>query len=195
MSAPEARKLRVDNWTVAVYNSGPTVFLYDDAHADEIRSAAPSLLTGYYAAPEKDLDKPLLSLGEKGVLVVFELYQDDPLLAEVSIGPPLGTEEMQGLPWSRPQGAYLALPSGQLCIESMDSLRVGPIPPSDPGGRLSVPAGDYLVSLQCLSHSYEQTEETLWPEYFLSLQAMGAGPRPENRPFFTYPHDWRPTSE
>lgn len=184
------RPLRDNSTLVWVYNSGPTMFLYDDASQDAIRDASPSLLHGYYGDPAKDVDGPLLALGEQGHLVVFELYQDDEFVGELSVGQPLSQDETDGLPWSEPAWAYLNLPSGRLCVESLDSLRVGDDDPTDPGAMVSVPPGAYAVSLQCLSHDYKQDDNNLIAEYFIALERLDAdGTPPAKQPFLAYP--WR----
>ena len=134
------------------------------------------------------MEKPLLALGEKGLLVVFELYQDDELQAEVSLGPPV--DQSEGFPWSKPGEAFLSLPSGTLCIESMDCLRIGTEEPTDEGARLALLPGDYVVSLQCLFPDYEQDPDGLVPEYYLSLvPLLDREKRPPNQPFLAYPRD------
>jgi hypothetical protein len=162
--------------------------LYDDANGQAIKAAGPSLLNGYYGNPAKDVDDALLALGKKGLLIVFELYQDDELQAEVSLGPPLSEQEVHGIPWSQPKKALLSLPSGDLCIESMDCLRIGGEQPTDEGARLALPPGDYVVSLQCLSHEYEQDPNALVPEYYISLVPLAVHEtRPLNQPLLMYP--------
>jgi hypothetical protein len=188
MSEYKVRRIRKDAHQVSIYNSGGTIFLYDDANSQVIKEANPSLLMGYYGIPEKDVDTPLLALGEKGLLVVFELRQDDELQAEVSLGPPVDQEK--GIPWSKPREAFLSLPSGTLCIESMDCLRIGTEEPTDEGARLALPPGDYVVSLQGLSPDYEQDPDALAPEYYLSLvPLLDRENRPPNQPFLAYPRD------
>jgi len=124
-------------------------------------------------------------------LIVFELYQDDELQAEVSLGPPLGEAEAEGIPWSEPKKTLLSLPSGALCIESMDSLRIGADEPTDQGAQLTLPPGDYELSLQCLSREYEQDPDALVPEYYISLVPLyDPKNRPSNQPFLTYPRGW-----
>jgi hypothetical protein len=148
----------------------------------------PSLLMGYHGIAAQDVDAALLALGARGLLIVFELYQDDELQAEVSLGPPLSEGEVEGTAWSAPTQALLSLPSGTLCIESMDSLRLGPEEPTDEGVCLMLPPGDYVVSLQCLSRDYEQTPDALVPEYYLSLVPLSdRQSRPPNQPFLAYP--------
>ena len=71
---------------------------------------------------------------------------------------------------------------------TMDSLRIGPEEPTDEGVFLKLPPGDYVVSLQCLSHDYAQTPGALVPEYYLSLVSLAdQQSRPPNQPFLAYP--------
>jgi len=188
MQSYNVRRLRDGSYPVYVYNSGPTMFLYDDANSETIRRAAPSLASGFYCDPEKDIDAPLRALGENRLLVVFELYQDDEFVGEVSLGPPLTRQERGGVDWSEPARSILSLPSGALCIESLDCLRIGDETPDEAGGRLNIAPGDYVVSLQCLAKDYEQDTSDLIPEYFISLEPFDAT-RGDfgNRPFLPYP--------
>ena len=190
MQPYKIRQLRADSTVAYVYNSGALMFLYDDASGEAIREASPSLTQGYYGDPDKDVDAALVALGEQGHLVVFEIYQDDEFVGEVSVGPPIGAGEAGGLPFSEPVRALLSLPSGALAIESFDSLRVGGEEPTDPGAIVTVPPGTYVVSLQCLSPEYEQDRDDLVAEYVITLEPLGAGDAaPANRPLLAYP--WR----
>ena len=177
MAAYQVRRLCHDAYQVWLYNSGPTIFLYDDAYGEAIKEANPSLLMGYHGIPAQDVDAALLALGARGLLIVFALYQDDELQAAVSLGPPLSEAEAEGIPWSAPAQALLSLPSGTFCIESLDSLRLGPEEPTDTGTHLTLPPGDYVVALQCLSCDYAQTPGALVPEYYLGPGAARGSPR------------------
>ncbi len=189
MADYKVRRLRPDAHQVGIYNSAATVYLYDETHGAAITRASPSLLQGFHGDAAHDVDAALIALGEQGMLVVFELYQDDELQAEVSLGPPLAGGEAggSGIPWSEAQSTFLSLPSGALCIESMDCLRLGPEAPTDQGARLSLPPGDYVVSIQCLGREYEQDADDLVPEYFISLVPAQKGARLPNRPFLAHP--------
>ena len=41
MAAYQVRRLRNDAYQVELYNSGPTIFLYDDTHGEAIKEANP----------------------------------------------------------------------------------------------------------------------------------------------------------
>lgn len=191
MSYYQVGFIRPDSFQISIYNSAATIFLYDEANMAVIQQANPSLLHGYYAIPEKDIDPPLLSLGKIGALLVFELYQDDELQAELSLGQPLNPSESIAT-WSKPQKGWLSLPSGILCIESLDCLRLGEDIPSEVGARLTLPKGNYELSLQCLSREYEQAHDHLIPEYFISLRPLNPEhPQLDGSPFLPYPVDFR----
>jgi hypothetical protein len=196
MGPYNVRLIRDDAQQIYVYNDGPTIFFYDKKNLEIIKAANPSLLEGFYDDPEKDLDKPLLELGEQGRLVVLELFQDDEFQAELSLGQPLEiTVEGKEL-WSQPQGAFLSLPSGQLCVESMNSSWLNEDlfdngKPVDEGAYLTVAPGDYILSVQVLNRNYEQDDNNLIPEYYLTLVQIsgGRGSFP-NHPFIMYPREF-----
>ncbi|HMK34815.1 MAG TPA: hypothetical protein VK463_07105 [Desulfomonilaceae bacterium] len=189
MSDYKVRLLRNGAQQIYVYNDGPTVFFYDQGNGDIIKEAHPSLLGGFYGDPAHDIDARLLELGETGKLVVLELFQDDEFQAELSFGPPLKAEEWGNTSWSQPKEAFLSLPSGRLRVESMNSLPIGDDEPTDEGACVSVRPGEYLLSIQALSPEYDQNEDDLVPEYYLSLTPLSErGKRPDNHPFVSYPY-------
>ena len=173
-----AQLLRPGAFAIDVYNSGPVVFVYDQAHAGAITEAEPSLLQGFHGDPAQDVDDALRALGDRGMLAVFALYQDDELCAELSLGPPIDDER-----YGAPQRTYLAVPSGALCIDSYDSLPMAD--GADEGARITVAPGDYVLAVQSLADDYEQDEDALVPQYYLSLAPAGSD-RPQ-RPFMPYP--------
>lgn len=187
MTLYNVRRIRQNSEQIYVYNSAGTIYLYDEANRTAIVEANPSILHSYYGLPEKDVDTPLLALGEKGMLVVFELYQDDELQAELCLGSPLSKSEMGKIPWSNPQTAFLSLPSGILWVESMDSLSLGTEETDEVGYQVTVSPGEYCLSLQCLSPQYDQDPAALLPEYFIALQPISSSDRPVNQPFLSYP--------
>jgi hypothetical protein len=81
------------------------------------------------------------------MVVGYSLHQDDELEVAVYVGDPLTEEELSVSRWLEPQTAFLRLPSGKLCVEPNDSLRVGGETPTDKGGLVDFPPGDYRVTL------------------------------------------------
>jgi hypothetical protein len=131
---------------VEVYNEGLFIFLYDEARTEELKAAeAAEVVTG--GDNVEDGDRRRRALGKAGALVVYELYQDDPEVLEVAVGPPLSAAEMKKMPFVKPQQALLSLPSGRLRIESWDSLSISDDGGDEKGGRLQVPPGDYMLTL------------------------------------------------
>lgn len=183
----KVRLLRKEAKQVYVYNSGPTIYFFDSQYTQAIREANPSLLTGFHDDPGVDVDAPLLELGNKGMLVVFELFQDDEFQAELSIGAPMSAGEHGGIPWSEQREAFLSLPGGTLCLESIDAMSIFEEPADEPA-RVSVPQGDYVLGIQALGEEYEQSSAELVPEYYITLRSLAKWEkRHENNPFIRYP--------
>lgn len=126
-----------------VFNSGLEVWLYDDANREAI------VASGALVDFDDQRMAPLLS---DGLLAAYSLYQDDELHVGVLVGQPPGKDDLAAGPWLDPQTAFLRLPSGQLCVESNDASRIGPEEPGDAGARVSVPPGDYRVTLYRVDH-------------------------------------------
>src|SRR5262249_10586200 len=103
---------------VKVANSGLEVWLYDEQNLN-ILCESPA-----FVAFLRGEEMPLKVLFEGGLLVSYSLYQDDALDVAVLVGPPLSEQELSVSRWLAPQRAFLQVPSGRLCIESNDSLRL-----------------------------------------------------------------------
>ena len=143
-----------------IRNSGPLIFLYDEASAAAIRAANPAVLSGY-ARKESPKDTALRQLAAQGLLVAYELMQDSDRVVEVAVGPPLSAREKQRTAWLPAQRALLSLPSGELCVEPYDYCRLTPDWDSWVGDHrerygtemeyhgavLRVPPGRYLLTL------------------------------------------------
>ncbi|GMW03096.1 MAG: hypothetical protein AMXMBFR84_42320 [Candidatus Hydrogenedentota bacterium] len=157
---------------VCVYNDGFHVYLYDPAHGPDILKANPrSVLETCNVEPLKD--KSLKKLAESGMLVVYELIQDDELVVDVVVGPPLTKSELKksGVKWIKPSQALLHNTSGRLRIDSSNTFRLTQWaqdhakayerkhgkPPSDDNlkafgltdtsGEIAIPPGDYVLTL------------------------------------------------
>ncbi len=143
---------------VKVQNSGLVVFLYDEANARVIRESRAQLLEGYGDTTLQD--SRLADLAARGLLVAYELRQDDDIEAEVVVGPPLSAEELGSAPWLEPQHARIAIPSGTFCVEGYDALTVGRDEPRVRGGRVDVPKGNYLLTLYRVNWRQVEAEGT-----------------------------------
>lgn len=140
-SAKPGPSVREGGAQLSLYNSGNEVWLYDDANADAIRaSGSLNFLDG-------SASEPFESLTKRGLIVGYSLEQDDELEIAVYVGDPLTDAELSASRWLEPQTAFLRLPSGRLCIEPNDSLRVGAETPTETGGLVEVAPGDYRMTL------------------------------------------------
>lgn len=134
--------MREDLNVVELKNEGLVVFLYDEKNRELIDQANPAVLHGLGGADPNDDLKALA-----GQLVAYELAQDDDVRVGVGVGEPLTTKEKKGVPWLKAQTALLSLPSGKLCIESYNSLRLGGADPDETGARVEVKPGEYTLTL------------------------------------------------
>lgn len=137
--------IRKDSTAVQVYNEGLVVFVYDEANSDAIKAAGPNIIEYFSDEP----DDALQPLARDGLLVAYELEQDDELAIEVSVGSPLSPEELSRGRWLPVQRARLNAPSGRLRVEGYNNLRLSPDfdPAEDPGAVVDIPPGDYVLSL------------------------------------------------
>lgn len=177
--------IRPDSLTAQFYNDGLVIFLYDDHSQTAIKAINPSILEGY---GKEDINPELFEVAEKGLLVAYELRQDDEMALELSIGDPLSEQECAALGSCLPvQRAYLNLPSGKLAIEGYGNLRLSPDfdPDEEPGALLDVPPGEYIVSIYSVDEDTqeEEIEETSEPNYLFVLTPLSqAEPLPERHP-------------
>ena len=144
------------------------MFLYDEANGKAIQKADPSLLEAF--GDEDAADPKLAELANKGLLVAYELEQDDELSIEISVGDPLSEEELKKGRWHTAQRAPIHLPSGKLRIEGYSNFRLSPDydPDEEPGAVVDVPPGDYVLSLyhtnwEALEEDGEQMDGTPHP--------------------------------
>lgn len=139
-----------------LFNSGLEVWLYDDANADAIRES------GAMDFRSASTGGSFQALTKSGLIVGYGLRQDDELEIAVHVGDPLTERELSVSRWLEPQRAFLRLPSGRLCVEANDSCRVGPEEPTDKGGLVKVPRGDYRVTLYRIDHEALFRERLAW---------------------------------
>lgn len=143
----------VDATLVSVFNSGLEVWLYDDANLEAIRTSGAT----------QDFDEAgLKALFADGLLAAYALYQDDGLRVAVIVGEKPSAKDLASGEWLDPQTAFLRLPSGQLCIESNDASRIGPEEPGDDGARVTVPPGDYRLTLYRVDYEALERKERTW---------------------------------
>jgi hypothetical protein len=152
----KSSKLRDGAIAVKVFNSGLEVWLYDEQNLTPVRES------GAMAAFMSGDDSKIKALFRAGQVVGYSLYQDDELRIGVIVGPPLTTEELSVAHWLKPQTAFLRLPSGRLCIESNDALRFGEEEAGDEGAIVTVPPGDYGVTLYRIDHEALEREDREW---------------------------------
>ncbi len=170
----KVRRLRKGTEQAWVYNSGGVVLLYDEGNAGAIQAADPFILQGFRG--KADLVDPVLcDLAAKGLLVVYELYQDDEIMVEVAVdGPPLSTNEMGHAKYLGPRHTRLELPTGRLHIASHDTIQIGPNEPGgDPDAVVQVPPGPYAVNVSWLDREFKgedgDEDEPKLPSEFIAL--------------------------
>lgn len=144
--------VRPDAIPVNVYNDGLCVYLFDESAEAELSRMIDS---GDY--PETGLNENLhqnlqcagfaREVAAKGLALVYELQQDDPIIVEVGVGKALSKTELGRGYWMKAQTGYLHLPTGQLRVDCPNSLRIGNEQPTDEGGVVEVPPGHYKVTL------------------------------------------------
>lgn len=130
---------------MSVYNEALLVYLWDESHLPQLQSSEADFESGY-AESDAEIDKPLKKLAKDGILVAYELPQDDGVSFEVVIGTPLTKAEVMAGPWGKPATANLRLPSGVLRVDTANTLTVEGEQDEEPG-RVTVPPGDYVLSL------------------------------------------------
>lgn len=171
---------------VEVYNDGRAVFLYDESHAARIEETR--ALREPLSSQNADSNDALRRLAEQGVLVVYELPEDNALALEVVVGPPLGAAEMAKLPWLKPQEAVLRLPSGTLRIDSYNTLPARlyasdaePEAEDDEPARVQVAPGEYLLTLHRVDTAAAQRKGNLVldrPDEIVTLTPLDRAVRP-----------------
>ena len=177
-----ARALRPDARYAEVFNSGMEVWLYDAAHREKLKSSG-AFETELETA---ELETRMREFAQQGLIMAYQLMQDDSLSIAVAVGKPLSDQELGVARWLEPQKAFLRLPSGKLVVESSDALTIRSEEPSDKGAALSVPAGDYLATLYRIDHDGLEADELEWrgPNEFIVLTPGAAAKPVSGQPAF-----------
>jgi hypothetical protein len=177
--------IRPDSLIAQFYNDGLIIFLYDDQNQDAIKEINPSILEGYGS---DDINAELFKVAEQGLLVAYELLQDDEVVIELSIGEPLSDLECQVFrPCLPVRRAYINLPSGKLAIEGYNNLRLSPDcdPDEEPAELFSIPPGEYIVSIYSADGDAQgaEFEEMSKPHHLFVLTPFKqAEPLPDRQP-------------
>jgi len=131
---------------IDTYNDGLTVFLYDAAQRVELDDInIGEVVEAHLGVDELELQYRQIS--DAGRLVAYQLDQDDEISAELAVGVPLSDAERATLGVGPPQHTFLDVPSGELCVESYNSLKLGAFPGEETGVKVQVPPGEYTLSL------------------------------------------------
>ena len=164
--------IRKGSQNVRIYNDGLVVYLYDEAQLERLRAMGGSaVVTGSDVRDEADeLRNELVA---KRMIVCYELFSDDSVHCEVIVGKALTPKERRGRSWIKVQKALLALPSGELRIESPNSCRFDDESPGDEGQTISVPAGEYLVSLFRVDPNADDEDGEDWDDDEDSDESLG----------------------
>lgn len=141
--------LRSGSQRAQVYNDGLVVYLYDLAHREGLKTenAWEKINSAF---DEEKPDKALKQFLTSRRVASYELQQDDSVLVDVSVGPPLTPAELKsrkGVKWHKAQTTLLNLPSGKLRVESANSCLIGAEDTNEEGVTIDVPAGEYLLTL------------------------------------------------
>lgn len=132
---------------IHIYSEGPVVFLYDEAHEEQIRDTDPEIIWG--SSPEAFEDPATRELLASGEMLIYGPDGDGGVDLEVVVGAPLLEKELSSGKWYAPETGYLSLPSGRLCVHSYNTLPMGDNDddPPDEGAVVEVPAGIYRVTM------------------------------------------------
>ncbi len=163
---------RDDGERVSVYSEGLTVYLFDEAALETVRDVLETSRT------EGAESQTLLDLAASGTLVMYELWQDDPIDVEVALGDPLTAAEKKPAKWMRVVRVPIDLPSGRLRIESGGSLDDAT---TTPGGVVNVPAGKYELALHRVN--WGKMEGRKYQDYDGPGQVLTLRPWPPKKKF------------
>jgi hypothetical protein len=185
--ADAARALRADARYAEVFNSGLEVWLYDAGHRQKLKASG-AFETELETA---ELDRRMREFGAQGLIMAYQLEEDNSLSVAVCVGEPLSDKELAAARWLEPQKAFLRVPSGRLVVESNDALTIRSEAPSDKGAELEVPPGDYLATLYRIDHDALEADELAWkgPEQIIVLTSGAVAKPVPGQPAFL---PWEP---
>lgn len=103
-----------------VYNEALCAYLCDESHEAEIGRIIDAFEEEF---PTEDSDgmADFRPLADRGLLLTYELYQDDSLLIHIAVGEPATTEEKKAVPMLKALRGFLSLPTGKLKIHSANT--------------------------------------------------------------------------
>lgn len=154
---------------VEVYNEGLTVYLFDESNAEEVSAGLDAALD------EGAESETLLGLAREGTLVMYELWQDEPVRVEVAVGEPLSKDEKKPARWMKLVKVPLELPTGRLRVETGASLDA---PGEHAPGVVEVEPGTYEATLHRIDRSKmtgRKLEAYAGPETVLTLEPWPDG--------------------
>lgn len=184
---------RLGPFRASVFSSGCEVWVYDNSYLEKIHES------GFWVDEiDEEKMKPIV---KDGLLVAYELFQDDSIEVDVYVGEQLNKDELNFEFWFEPQEAFIRIPSGKLCIETNDTCRLcienfedfdpSDIDNEDRGAIIDVPSGDYILTLyrQKYDKIYKSGLEYKGPEDIIILtKSERAKPFENPDPFIKY--DW-----
>lgn len=181
MTVSEGR-IRRSGKFVDQYNDATAFWLYDDSYLDELRAVAPDAWKAYRQnsrceiAPGDRGAKRLLSLARDGKLLCVRMQQDGGTAAEVICGRKPTRKELSFARWHPPVRAFLSLPSGRLCVEGGNALRLlSDEEPELDSDILEVKRGEYFLDIYFIDEAemrnadLDLEEPGDAPEFILSL--------------------------
>ncbi|MFO1020424.1 MAG: hypothetical protein U0903_06980 [Planctomycetales bacterium] len=148
MGTPRKKSIRPGGKRYRVFNEGLCVYLHDAGNTVPLRSLIEQqgLTTNYFL---DNLAHPEFSraVRENSSAIAYRLAQDEDIEVEIVVGPTLTDKELESAYWLPAQFARLSLPTGQLRIDSPNTLPLDPVIKHDPPAIAHVPPGDYRVTL------------------------------------------------
>ena len=131
---------------VSIVNGGLIVFVYDVGYAATIAKSGAAILEGY--EPSVVSEAEFVKLGRQGMLLAYELSQDDDIELDVIVSAALTNKQRKDVDsFEATELAWLHSPTGHLQIDGYNTLRAGPDIAREQGGNLRVSPSHYSVCL------------------------------------------------
>lgn len=170
---------------VWVYNEGLCVYLHDEGTGERLREMMGSKSMRGVSADKTFIENLSvrafgLAVSRERLAVAYTLEQDDEVNVEVGVGPALTEGELAAARWLKPQYARLDLPTGRLRIDTANTMPLDPDEKQDAGGTVTVPSGDYLLTLYRVDYDAMRREGVRGykgPDEFLLLTPTAEAPR------------------